>query len=86
MKYLYKMAYVYKIITPDCTTQREIFSDNKINLHKGDYVTINGTDYLIRKISYEHNFDNYTQICFVYLDEVVVWYDYPKRKWGKVNG
>jgi len=68
MKYLGKMDYRCKIVTPDGKTQREIVSDKKIKMAEGDYVTVDGTDYMIHRIEYKHNFDEYTQTCIVYLE------------------
>jgi len=69
MIYLGKMDYVYKIITPDFKTAKEISADEKITPQVGDFVCLDNKDYKVTKVLCTHDYDKNTQVYEVFLDE-----------------
>ena len=69
-KYLGKLEYVCKIVTPDFKTAREILSDERIEPQVGDVVYVDGIDHIVSRVSCEYDFDKYIRTHIVYLDEI----------------
>jgi hypothetical protein len=64
------MTYWYKIITPDFKTAKKFGSNENVTPEVGDYARISGIDYIVSKVSCEHDYDENKQSYSIYLDTI----------------